>query len=201
MGRWTRGLRQECRGWIELAVRAWPATPSGERLRRWYWCRRLRVRGPLYVGRMAEIGPPQLVHLEPGCAVGEYDQLLANDSRGIFVGSGALLAPHVLVRAANHAHSDPDRPIRLQGHTCASMPYRGREYSVVIEHDAWVGANVTLLSGAQVGHDSIVGAGAVVTGVIPPFSVAVGNPARVLRDRREIRTASAAAVQEGDPTR
>jgi len=52
---------------------------------------------------------------------------------------------------------------------------------VVIEDQAWVGSNVYLGSGVTVGRHAVVGGGGVVTRDIPPYSVAVGNPARVIK--------------------
>lgn len=52
---------------------------------------------------------------------------------------------------------------------------------VVLEDNVWLGNRVIVLPGVMIGHDSVVGAGAVVTKSIPPRSVAVGNPARVIR--------------------
>jgi acetyltransferase-like isoleucine patch superfamily enzyme len=52
---------------------------------------------------------------------------------------------------------------------------------VVIEDRVWIGARAIVLKGVTIGHDSVVGAGAIVTRSIPPYSVAVGQPARVIR--------------------
>lgn len=52
---------------------------------------------------------------------------------------------------------------------------------VVIEDRVWVGARAIVLKGVRIGHDAVIGAGAVVTSDIPPRSVAVGVPARVVR--------------------
>jgi acetyltransferase-like isoleucine patch superfamily enzyme len=52
---------------------------------------------------------------------------------------------------------------------------------VVIEDDAWLGTNVVILPGVTVGRGAIVGAGAVVTADVPPYTVVVGAPARVVR--------------------
>ena len=54
---------------------------------------------------------------------------------------------------------------------------------VIIEDDVWLGARVTILPGARIGHGCVIGAGAVVSGEVPPMSVAVGNPARVVKKR------------------
>jgi acetyltransferase-like isoleucine patch superfamily enzyme len=53
---------------------------------------------------------------------------------------------------------------------------------ITIGPDVWVGANVTVM--ANVGHGCVIGAGSVVTKDIPPYSVAAGNPARVIRTRK-----------------
>lgn len=54
---------------------------------------------------------------------------------------------------------------------------------IIIEDDAWIGINVTLLSGIRIGKGSIVGAGSVVTRDVPPYAIAVGNPATVIKYR------------------
>lgn len=52
---------------------------------------------------------------------------------------------------------------------------------VRIKHDAWIGANATILPGVEVGAYAVVGAGAVVTKDVPDYAVVAGNPARVIR--------------------
>jgi acetyltransferase-like isoleucine patch superfamily enzyme len=52
---------------------------------------------------------------------------------------------------------------------------------IVVEDECWIGANAVVTAGVTVGKHSIVAAGAVVTKNIPPYSVAVGNPARVIK--------------------
>jgi len=49
----------------------------------------------------------------------------------------------------------------------------------------WLGAHVVVADGSRIGRDAIVGAGAVVMGDIPEYAIAVGTPARVVRDRRD----------------
>ena len=58
--------------------------------------------------------------------------------------------------------------------------YRG---DVKIGNDVWIGRNALILSGAEIGDGAVIGAGAVVAGKIPPYSIAVGNPAKVIRKR------------------
>ncbi len=54
---------------------------------------------------------------------------------------------------------------------------------VEIGHDVWIGANAIILSGVSIGSGAVIGAGAIVTKDIPPYAIAVGNPARVIRYR------------------
>lgn len=56
---------------------------------------------------------------------------------------------------------------------------------VTIEDGCWIGANVTILKGVTIGHDSVVAAGAVVTKSCEPYSIIGGVPARLLRSRKE----------------
>ena len=58
-----------------------------------------------------------------------------------------------------------------------------RSFPVTIGHDVWVGHGAIVLPGRSIGNGAVVGAGSVVTKDIPAFSIAVGNPARVLRPR------------------
>ncbi len=66
-----------------------------------------------------------------------------------------------------------------------------RSHGVVLGHDVWLGHGVVVLPGVQIGTGAVVGAGAVVTRDVPPFTVVVGVPARVLRERfsKEVQAA------------
>ena len=58
--------------------------------------------------------------------------------------------------------------------------------SVTVEDDVWIGSNCVILPGVTIGCGSVIGAGAVVTKDIPPYSIAVGVPAKVLKQRKNI---------------
>ena len=91
------------------------------------------------------------------------------------IGKRVAIAPNVTIIAA----SDPNNS-KLGD--CDYVRTRLIEKEpVVIEDDAWVGANAILLPGVRVGRSSIVGAGAVVTRDVPAASIAVGVPAKVVR--------------------
>lgn len=95
----------------------------------------------------------------------------------ITIGESCLIASHSSIYANNHVFADPTRLIREQGHT-----YKG----IVIEKDCWLGSGVRIVDGVTIGEGSVIGAGAVVTKNIPPYSVAVGVPAKVISRREAI---------------
>jgi acetyltransferase-like isoleucine patch superfamily enzyme len=92
----------------------------------------------------------------------------------IKIGKKCMIAAHSGIYANNHNFADPMTPIQQQGLT---------RKGIVIEDDCWLGHGVTVLDGVTIGKGSVIGAGAVVTKNIPPFSVAVGIPARVIKSR------------------
>ena len=51
----------------------------------------------------------------------------------------------------------------------------------VIGNDVWIGSNSTILGGVRIGDGAVIGAGAVVTKDVPPYSIVAGNPARVVK--------------------
>jgi len=61
-------------------------------------------------------------------------------------------------------------------------PSRGATRPVVIEDDVFIGVNCLILKGVTIRRGSVIGAGSVVTGSVPPHVVAAGNPARVVRE-------------------
>jgi acetyltransferase-like isoleucine patch superfamily enzyme len=94
---------------------------------------------------------------------------------GITIGDDVYLAPLVQLLAVNHVYHDTTRPVSHQGITAQG---------IVVEDGAWIGAGAIVLDGIRIGRNAVVGAGAVVTKDVPSYSVAVGNPARVVRDLR-----------------
>ncbi|UBF25155.1 acyltransferase [Kovacikia minuta CCNUW1] len=92
----------------------------------------------------------------------------------IKIGRNCLIASHTSMYANSHNFSNLDIPISKQGLTCKGIQ---------IEDDCWLGTGVRILDGVTIGKGSVIGAGAVVTKDIPPYSVAVGVPAKVIKNR------------------
>lgn len=93
------------------------------------------------------------------------------------IGNDVLIAAHVAINTVSHHCESCDIPISEQGIYCDP---------VTIEDDVWIGLRATILQGVTVGRGAIIGAGALVTRDVPPWSVVVGAPARVVRYRKDI---------------
>lgn len=92
----------------------------------------------------------------------------------IKIGKHCMIAAHSGIYANNHNFADPNQLIKNQGVT---------RKGIAIEDDCWLGHGVTVLDGVTIGKGSVIGAGAVVNKDIPPFSIAVGVPAKVIKSR------------------
>lgn len=95
------------------------------------------------------------------------------------IGKDCLIAGQTGIFANNHNFSEPGQKISAQGTT---------QKGIVIEDDCWLGYGATVLDGVTIGQGSVIGAGAVVTKDIPPYSVAVGVPAKVISQRNKDQT-------------
>ena len=99
----------------------------------------------------------------------------------VTMGDHVRVGAHASILGFNHNHARLDRPIHEQG-----LSSKG----IRIGDDVWIGSGALLLDGVSVGSHCIVAAGAVVTRDVPDWAVVAGNPARVLRDRRERASAA-----------
>jgi acetyltransferase-like isoleucine patch superfamily enzyme len=124
------------------------------------------------------------------CFIGELNVIRGQG--GVTLGNYVYTGPLVQILAVNHVFDDLNVPIMEQGITA-----RG----ISIEDDVWLASGVIVLDGVNIGQGSVVGAGAVVTEDLPPYSISVGSPARVVHDRREaqaIKHKVAAQVHFGE---
>ncbi len=92
----------------------------------------------------------------------------------VSIGNNVSLGPNVIIPGANH-------DVTANKH----VPMGGTlvVLGTVIEDDCWIGGNVSILDGVTIGRGAVVGAGAVITNSVPPYSIVVGNPARVIKKR------------------
>ena len=106
------------------------------------------------------------------CSVNPFCFL--NGFGGLTIGNDVRIASNAVLLSSSHRYDDVGVPMHAQG---------VERRPTVIEDDVWVGAHVVVTGGVRIGAHSIIGAGAVVLKDIPPFSVAVGIPARIVRSR------------------
>ena len=106
------------------------------------------------------------------------------------IGDHCMFANGCFVTDGNHRFDDPDQPVTWQGFTTKG-PTR-------IGDNVWCGANVVVTSGVTIGERCVIGANSVVTHDLPPFSIAAGIPARVLRGPIEYRGRADAATVSSD---
>ncbi len=135
-------------------------------------------------GRL-EVGPQVL--LEPGVWITAPGQARVRIGGGTFlnlevmvasmelveIGAFCMFANGCFITDASHRFDDPVAPITWQGFTTKG-PTR-------IGDNVWCGAHVVVTSGVTIGERCVIGANSVVTQDIPPYSIAMGAPARVLR--------------------
>jgi acetyltransferase-like isoleucine patch superfamily enzyme len=119
------------------------------------------------------------VSIGDNCSVQAYTLLVGygkspDDDGAIVLGNDVRIAGHCMIIAGNHVFADPDRPIRTQGLTPGT---------ICIKDDVWIGGNVNIVAGVTIGRGAVIGAGSVVTRDIPPYAIAVGSPARVVKSR------------------
>ncbi|MFJ4832124.1 sugar O-acetyltransferase [Streptomyces sp. NPDC088747] len=145
-------------------------TPPGETERR----RSLLVAIFGSVGQRTVLLPP--FHAGFGSNVHIGDDFFGNvnltfvDDVDIRIGDGVMIAPSVTLTTTGH----PVHPSRRVDFARFSEP-------IVIEDKVWIGSNVVVLPGVRIGYGSVIGAGSVVSRSIPPMTVAVGTPCRVVR--------------------
>jgi len=142
---------------------------------------RRRNRIDVFPWHKFELG--NLTTIEDFCTInnGSGDVILGNRVRigigsvvigPVRMGDGSGLGQHVFVSGFNHGYHDASKNSSLQ-------PLDIRE--TIIGDEAHIGANSVVVAGVTIGMRCQVGAGSVVTKSIPPYSVAVGNPARVIK--------------------
>ena len=100
----------------------------------------------------------------------------------VIIGNDVMIGPGVTIITGDHRTDIIGRTM-ISVRDDEKIPENDQD--VVIEDDVWIGANVTILKGVTIGKGSIVAAGAVVTKSIPPYSLAGGVPAKVIKQRFE----------------
>jgi acetyltransferase-like isoleucine patch superfamily enzyme len=141
-----------------------------------------RGHGRLILGRWVHLGVRSALRCHEGTlSLGDKSVLARDVSVNCYldveIGDSALIADNVYISDFDHRFAELDRPIKDQGIA---------KSRVRIGRDVWLGTKVTVARGVVIGEGTVVGANAVVTKDLPAYSVAVGVPARVIKDRRRL---------------
>ena len=127
------------------------------------------------IGQNSIIEPPFYCAYGQNIHVGDHVYLnclcVILDCNEVHIGHHVLIGPAVQIYTAAHAL---EAEARIQGWEVAKP--------IVIEDNVWIGGGAILLPGVRIGRNAVVGAGAVVSRSVPANTVAVGNPARVIRE-------------------
>lgn len=118
--------------------------------------------------------------------MGDYTIIRSNTvinhtKMGKFVG----ISYNVVVTGITHEYENisphPFQQLKSCGFVDENIPFKCEK--IEIGNDVWIGANVNILSGVKIGNGAVIGAGSVVTKDIPPYAIAVGSPAKVIKYR------------------
>ncbi|MCK6630317.1 MAG: acyltransferase [Anaerolineae bacterium] len=109
-------------------------------------------------------------YIQSGCI---FNAFVGN----IIIGADCMIAARCAFTPYQHGFADTTRPMREQPLTSKG--------DIIIEDDVWLGLNVAVMDGVRIGRGAIIGAGAVVTKDIPPYALAGGVPAQVIRYRKD----------------
>ncbi|EJT6151360.1 TPA: acyltransferase [Clostridium perfringens] len=96
----------------------------------------------------------------------------------VIIGKDVIMGPEVIVYTTNHITDNVEIAIKYQGNT--------KENPVKIGDGCWIGSRVIILPGINIGKGAVVAAGSVVTKDVENYMVVGGNPARVIKNRKEM---------------
>jgi len=188
-------IKDEISEWLEsLFIKNIPGR-IGRRLRRMYWFRKFShcsffslATGCIIMGA-ENISLGDKVNIMHNCYLFAHNNgkieigdrsglsidvvLGAADDGKIIIGNDVLVGPGVVMRASNHRYEKKDIPISKQGHSGGQ---------IIVEDDVWISAKAIILPNVTVGKGAVIGAGAVVNRDVPPYALAVGVPAKVIKE-------------------
>lgn len=177
---------------IRLAVVAWNSF-------RYRWI--TRCVGPkTIVGEQTAMVNSMNIRIGSHCLIKDRVYLRAGIDGSISIDDGAALNSFVQlyghggIVVGKYTQIGPNTVITTTGHDYRSSDLETAYSPIVIGERVWIGANCTILGGVTIGDQAVIGAGAVVTKDIPPFSVAVGVPAKVVRTFDQTAGETAAEV-------
>jgi len=138
--------------------------------------------GKIIVGRRVVIGlysrmgagPNSTIEIGSNVFINQGAYFNCDCSGKLTIEDECQMGPYVTIWCGNHEISDPTSLLRNRGMSKDSK-------NITIRQNVWIGAHVSILDGVEIGENSIIGAGSVVTKDIPSNCIAVGNPAKAIK--------------------
>lgn len=124
------------------------------------------------INRHASFGGGRFVEIGDGSGIGAYAKLPSN----IIIGNNVMMGACIEIVYRNHNFDRTDTPMCKQGFSESKQ--------TIIEDDCWIGNHVLFTPGRHVSKGTIVGLGAVLTKDFPSYSIVGGNPAHLIRQRK-----------------
>lgn len=170
---WT--IKKKILYFLYLLTAAWLPTSSHSSISkkiRFFWAKHIIS----VCGKNVNI--EKFAKFTPGLSIGDNSGIgIKSEINGVVsIGRDVMMGPEVVIYTTAHNHNRTDIPMMFQGMD-SPLP-------VTVGNDVWIGRRVIILPGVSIGDGCIIGAGAVVTKSIPPYCVAVGVPARVVKKRK-----------------
>lgn len=106
--------------------------------------------------------------------VGPFTVIYGGSS--VIIGDNVMIAPHCMIAAGNHDFKQLEKPIRFAGNISKGP--------IIIEDNAWIGANCTISDGVRIGKESVVAANSFVNRDVEPYSIVGGVPFRIIGWRK-----------------
>lgn len=153
-----------------------PSYPLGRGFRR-FLCSKIfnKCGNNINVEKMAYFGMGNDIEIGDNSGIGIKSKLYGIGGGGrIFIGENVVMAPEVTILTLIHNYNDISLPINQQ---------KTEPSDVIIEDDVWIGYRVIILPGVKVGEGAVIGAGAVVTKDVEPYTVVGGIPAKYIKKR------------------
>ena len=146
---------------------------------------RLLLGNECYIGRYCELGAGSRMEIGDKTSIQDRTVILGN----VRIGRYCLFSYNIYLSSGHHHFRDlPHELIHDQDSVARQIPAPDCPADeIVIEDDCWIGINVVIRAGVHVGKGCVVGANAVVTRDLPPYSIAAGVPARIIGNRLDFR--------------
>ena len=131
--------------------------------------------GNSIIGFPVYITSPKSVHIEENAVIRLGTKILNAETEHVYIGKYTVVGVNCVIVTNGH-HSTVGIPHVLLG----ASHINDKSQGIHIGEDVWIGANVTILAGADLGRGCITGACSTVTKPVPPYALVVGSPAKIV---------------------